>query len=143
MAKNNFYLNKRAYQADFSWLPVLEKIVYKHFKLKQGISIALVSPQEIQVLNKVYRHKNKVTDVLSFNLDSDDLLGELVICLHKAKEQAKSHKKSLKEELQLLTVHGVLHLLGYDHELSEAEYLKQEIMQNKILSELTGNKQSK
>ncbi len=139
MPTNNFalYLNKRGELADFSWLKTLEKIVSKKFKLKQAISIALVSELEIKNLNKVYRHKNKVTDVLSFNIDSTAILGEVVICLPVAKQQAKTNKKSLSSELKLLTTHGILHLLGYDHELSEAEYLRQEKIQNKILVELS------
>ena len=127
-------LNKRSNKIDFSWLLDLEKIIQKRFKLKTCISIALVSPKEIQVLNKVYRHKNKVTDVLSFNIDSVENLGEIVICLDQAKKQALANKKSLQSELKLLTVHGILHLLGYDHELSDFEYLRQEKEQEKILA---------
>ncbi|KKP92009.1 MAG: putative rRNA maturation factor [Parcubacteria group bacterium GW2011_GWA2_36_10] len=138
MSNNNFvlYLNKRGEQANFSWLKNLEKIISKEFKLKQAISLALVSEAEIKNLNRVYRHKNKVTDVLSFNLDSTAILGEVVICLAVAKKQAKENKKSLSAELKLLTIHGILHLLAFDHELNEAEYNKQEEMQNKILTEL-------
>lgn len=127
-------LNKRSSTANFTWLLYLEKIIQKKFRLKKNISIALVSEIEIKNLNKVYRHKNKVTDVLSFNIDSAEILGEIVICLAKAKKQALEHKTSLKAELQLLTVHGILHLLGYDHELSEQEYLRQEKAQEKILA---------
>lgn len=127
-------LNKRSCTANFTWLLHLEKIIQKKFKIKKNISIALVSEIEIKNLNKVYRHKNKVTDVLSFNIDSVEILGEIVICLAQAKKQALEHKHSLKAELQLLTVHGILHLLGYDHELSEQEYLRQEKEQEKILA---------
>lgn len=138
MSNNNFaiYLNKRGEKANFSWLKGLEAIIAKKFKLKQAISLALVSELEIKNLNKVYRHKNKVTDVLSFNIDSAAILGEVVICLPVAKHQAAANKKSLSAELKLLTTHGILHLLGFDHEKSEAEYTKQEQMQNKILTEL-------
>lgn len=138
MPNNNFaiYLNKRGSRANFSWLKNLEKIIAKKFKLKQAISLALVSETEIKNLNRVYRHQNKVTDVLSFNLDSPAILGEVVICLAQAKRQAKFHKKSLSAELKLLTIHGILHLLGFDHEKSEAEYQSQEIMQNKILAQI-------
>src|SRR3989339_4721 len=128
MSNNNFvlYLNKRGEQANFSWLKNLEKIISKEFKLKQ-----------------VYRHKNKVTDVLSFNLDSTAILGEVVICLAVAKKQAKENKKSLSAELKLLTIHGILHLLAFDHELNEAEYNKQEEMQNKILKQISGIRRSR
>jgi len=145
MSNNNFvlYLNKRGEQANFSWLKNLEKIISKEFKLKQAISLALVSEAEIKNLNRVYRHKNKVTDVLSFNLDSTAILGEVVICLDVAKKQAKENKKSLSAELKLLTIHGILHLLAFDHELNEAEYNKQEEMQNKILKQISGIRRSR
>lgn len=139
MPDNNFaiYLNQRGERVDFSWLKKLEKIIARRFKLKQAISLALVSETEIKNLNRVYRHQNKVTDVLSFNLDSPTILGEVVICLAQAKKQAKNNKKSLSAELKLLIIHGILHLLGFDHEKSEAEYQSQELMQNKILAELS------
>lgn len=145
MSNNNFalYLNKRGETANFSWLKNLEKIIAKQFKLKQAISLALVSEQEIKNLNRVYRHQNKVTDVLSFNIDSAAILGEVVICLAVAKTQAQVHKKSLNAELKLLTVHGILHLLGFDHEKGELEYNKQEQMQTKILTQISGIRRSK
>ncbi|MFA6304278.1 MAG: rRNA maturation RNase YbeY [Patescibacteria group bacterium] len=74
-----------------------------------AVSAALISPQEIQEFNKIYRHKNKVTDVLSF-----EEVNEVVICYAKAKEQAKEHGHSLKKELAILFVHGLLHVLGYE-----------------------------
>lgn len=123
-------IDKRGLRADFSWLPLLEKIIKKEFNLKKEISIALLSSQEIRELNRVYRHKDKVTDVLSFNMGSSDILGEVLICLDQAKTQAK---KTIKAELQLLTVHGILHLLGYDHEISREEEEKQNKKQVKIL----------
>ncbi|PLX25691.1 rRNA maturation RNase YbeY [Candidatus Parcubacteria bacterium] len=129
-------INKRSFVADFSWLSDLEKILKKDFKIKQQISIALVLPKEIKKLNKVYRRKDKVTDVLSFSLDSKDILGEIIICLSQAKKQAKEKKQSIKSELQLLTVHGTLHLLGYDHEKGDKEFLRQTKMEQKILEKL-------
>lgn len=129
-------INKRGLVADFSWLGILEKIIKTDFKLKKQISIALLSDKEIRDLNRVYRKKNKVTDVLSFNLDSDQVLGEVLICLSQARRQAKTKKNTYRAELQLLTVHGILHLLGYDHEKSLAEEKKQEMAQQTILARL-------
>lgn len=126
-------LNKRSQRADFSWLAKLEKIIVSKFKIKKTISIALVSDAEIKEYNRVYRNKNKVTDVLSFVLDDNDILGEVLISLEQAKRQAKSNKKTIKSELQWLTVHGILHLLGFDHELSEAEDVRQKKEEQKIL----------
>lgn len=136
MPRNNNLLsiNKRSLRIDFSWLPDLEKIIKRKFKISQSISIALVKKAEIKKFNNLYRGQNKITDVLSFNIDSQQILGEIVICLDKAKEQAQENKKSLKSELQLLTVHGILHLLGYDHEQSLAEEKKQKKTEQEILS---------
>lgn len=135
----SIFVNKRSYSADFSWLLDLEKIIIKRFKLKKTISIALLSEKEIRELNRVYRRKDKVTDVLSFNIDSSENLGEVVICLAQTKKQATANHKTIKSELQLLTIHGILHLLGYDHELSEKEYLRQEKEQAIILKLLNKN----
>lgn len=137
--KKLIFVNKRGLKADFGWLENLEKIIAKRFKLKKTISVALVSNLEIQEFNKIYRHKNKVTDVLSFNMDSEEILGEVVICLEQTKKQAKERSQTIKSELQLLTVHGILHLLGYDHELSEKEYVRQEKEQVAILKLLKNN----
>ncbi len=120
-------VNKRGLVADFSWLPSLEKILKRKFKIKQSISIALVSKSEIKKFNKVYRGKDRVTDVLSFNINSDLILGEVVICLDQV-------KGNIKEELKLLTVHGILHLLGHDHEKSIAEAKKQTKAEQDILN---------
>lgn len=131
---NLVYINKRGYRVDFSWLDDFTKVVSKKFKIKKEISIAILSPLEIKKLNKIYRHKNKVTDVLSFNLDDEKILGEIVICLEQAKKQAKEKKISLQAELKLLVVHGTLHLLGYDHEVSEVEAERQEKEEKLLLN---------
>jgi probable rRNA maturation factor len=131
---NIISINKRGYRADFSWLDALALVVSKKFKIKKEISIAILSPVEIKKLNKIYRQKNKVTDVLSFNLDDDKILGEIVICLEQAKKQAIEKKVSLQSELRLLVVHGILHLLGYDHERSLAEAERQEKEEQVLLN---------
>lgn len=96
------------------------------------ISIAFVNDCEIKKLNKQYRGKNKVTDVLSFIYQIPDtkyeipLNGEIIICYPQAVRQAKGDSHSVKEEIKLLLVHGLLHLCGYDHEksLREAERMR-------------------
>jgi probable rRNA maturation factor len=79
------------------------------------VSISLVSPRMIQKLNRNYRGKDKVTDVLSFPMDNSPLLDDIFICVQRAREQAREIGHSLERELQYLTVHGLYHLLGYDH----------------------------
>lgn len=76
----------------------------------EEISLALVGESEMKKLNKQYRGKNKPTDVLSFDY------GEIIICVPVATAQAKIHKLSLAKEINLLFTHGLLHVLGFDHE---------------------------
>jgi probable rRNA maturation factor len=136
MIDNLLNLNKAGETADFSWLVNLENIFKKKFKLKKQISIALISAPQIKKLNRVYRKKNKITDVLSFNMDSTYILGEVLICPSQARRQAKERSHTYKAELQLLTIHGILHLLGYDHEKSITEEKKQQNAEQKILAQL-------
>ena len=104
-------------------------------------SIIFVTPEEIQKLNSEYRKIDRVTDVISFALEDDDdkildlrILGDIYICIDKMLEQAKEYGHSNKRELSFLTVHGLLHLLGYDHQTVEEE--KEMFgLQDKILEE--------
>ena len=86
-----------------------------------NLSIAFVSPAEIQVMNKKYRKKDKPTDVLSFEKVSEfkDECSEIIICPEVVREKSKESTLSLKKELAKVLIHGLLHALGYDHERSE------------------------
>ena len=110
-------------------------------------TIIFVTPEEIHELNKQYRGVDRVTDVISFALeDAHDVsltdvrvLGDIYICIDRMKEQALEYGHSETRELSFLTVHGLLHLLGYDHQTKEEE----EIifgLQRKILSDLNINR---
>jgi len=88
--------------------------------------------QTIKRLNSDYRKKNSITDVLSFGFDDFDYLGEIYICVPKADEQRKEYGLSLDEEVQRLFVHGLFHLLGFDHE-SEEERFAMERREKKYL----------
>ncbi|MFA6376097.1 MAG: rRNA maturation RNase YbeY [Candidatus Paceibacterota bacterium] len=93
------------------------------------VSIAIIGPKKIREINKKYRKKDQVTDVLSFTEDdftqgkSDmpRILGELVICAQQVKADSKEANVSPEYELAWVTVHGMLHLFGYDHETSEKD----------------------
>lgn len=110
------------------------------FKKDAEVSVSFVSNNEIKKLNKVYRGKDASTDVLSFPLTGSDgaaeinqetgavLLGDIVISLETAVKQASNYGHSLEREIGFLTVHSMLHLLGYDHETSQ---LDQRIMREK------------
>lgn len=110
-------------------------------------TIIFVTKEEIHELNKQYRGVDRVTDVISFALeDAHDVsltdvrvLGDIYICIDRMKEQALEYGHSETRELSFLTVHGLLHLLGYDHQTKEEE----EVMfglQRKILSDLNINR---
>ena len=82
--------------------------------------VRLVSPIEIQVLNKEYRSKNQVTNVLSFSSDipleiGESILGDVVICVDVVREEAVLGSKAFSNHLSHMAIHGILHLLGYDH----------------------------
>jgi len=107
-------INKR-YQAIIRSLSKMN--LKKKTRIKKDLILVLVDKPEIQRLNKLYRKKDKPTDVLSFSGIEIDQLGELVICLPVAKAQAKENDHALLDEVTYLILHGILHLLGYDHEL--------------------------
>ncbi len=92
-------------------------------------------------INRQARGKNQPTDVLSFPapkvFQKQGFLGELVICVPVLREQAREQGHSIAEELDILLVHGVLHLLGYDHERGPAAARKMAKMELKILSILS------
>ncbi|MCY9218939.1 rRNA maturation RNase YbeY [Bacillus haynesii] len=98
------------------------------------VSVTIVNNEEIQKINKEYRGKDYPTDVISFALEEDGegeieiigadmppVLGDIIISVDKAQEQAEEYGHSLMRELGFLTVHGFLHLLGYDHMTEEEE----------------------
>ncbi|MBI4435459.1 rRNA maturation RNase YbeY [Candidatus Uhrbacteria bacterium] len=80
------------------------------------ISIGFVSASQMRALNKTWRGKDRVTDVLSFELDEGPLKGEVLLNYAQAARQARDMGHSTRDELCFLIVHGVLHLWGYDHE---------------------------
>src|SRR5690242_12407872 len=82
---------------------------------KRELGIVLVTSGEMKRLNHLYRQKNYATDVLSFESADPNCIGELVICMPVIREQAKRTGLVERGELGYMIVHGVLHLLGYDH----------------------------
>ncbi|MBR2912376.1 MAG: rRNA maturation RNase YbeY [Oscillospiraceae bacterium] len=115
-------------------------LVSEGFTKDAEVSVSFVSNNEIRSLNKMYRDKDSVTDVLSFPLTDADgtmetnaqtgfvLLGDIVISIETAVKQASIYGHSLDREIGFLTVHSMLHLLGYDHETSK---LDERIMREK------------
>lgn len=114
-------------------------LITEKFNKDTEISVSFVSNKEIQHLNKIYRDKDAPTDVLSFPLGENGIyetntengfvmLGDIVISLDMAVKQASMYGHSLEREVGFLTVHSMLHLLGYDHELTP---LDERIMREK------------
>ncbi len=106
---------------NLSQLEKLAKFVLNYKKVPEDaeLSIALVRREDIKDLNEKYRGVSSSTDVLAFSLEEDPLLGEVIISPEEAMEQAKVYGNSFDEELFLLLIHGILHLLGYEDETEE------------------------
>ena len=108
---------------------------------KSGLSIVVGNDDFLHGLNRLYRGVDTTTDVLSFQTgeidpDTSDLyLGDVIISLTQAQQQAAAENHSLDDELQLLVVHGVLHLLGYDH-MESSDKKNMQIIQDRVLKVL-------
>lgn len=106
------------------------------------VTIRIVDKDEIKALNSTYRHKNKPTNVLSFPFEMPEdvdidipILGDIIICAEVIIEEAQEQGKSANAHWAHMTVHGILHLLGYDHENNE-DAEKMEAEEIGILKEL-------
>lgn len=118
-----------------------------------SLSISFVDEEKIKELNKTHRNVDRVTDVLSFPMldisykgkklegfvDERDpngelYIGDIVVCKEKAREQAKEYGHSYKREMAFLVVHGMLHVLGYDHIEKEDEKVMMKLAENILLN---------
>jgi probable rRNA maturation factor len=103
--------------------------IIKNELSSKDIELILVKNDEIQILNKEHRNINKATDVLSFPLEYDMPnmpLGSIVISVDFVEDKAKEFNHSFLDELTLLFIHGMLHLMGYDHEVDKGEHREKE-----------------
>ena len=111
------------------------------------VSVSFVNNEQIRQLNNEFRLKDAATDVLSFPLGQDGVydrnletgalqLGDIVISIEKAVEQARIYGHSLQREIGFLTVHSMLHLLGYDHESGGLEMVRMREKEESVLSSL-------
>ena len=122
-------------------------LVNENFKGSAEISVKFVNDEEIQALNKEYRNIDKATDVLSFplgengeyDLNNDTgayMLGDIVISIDHAIAQAETYGHTLEREIGFLTVHSMLHLLGYDHENGGLEAVRMREKEETALTQL-------
>ena len=124
---------------------IIRAVIDKTMELEKiepcGVSVVLTDDMEIRELNRDYRNKDCPTDVLSFPLYDengilDEELGDIVISLERAMEQAEEYGHSFEREVAFLTAHSMLHLLGYDHEDDDEEEEDMFNRQKKILDML-------
>ena len=123
-------------------------LIAQELKLKKNfeITVLLVGDKKIRVLNKKYRQKDKITDVLAFSPkegkqfivpEAVNYLGEIFICYPQLKRQAKKFGQTIEKEFALLLIHGFLHLVGYDDQkVKDYQLMKQ--MQDKIFFKIYG-----
>ena len=102
------------------------------------INIIMVSPEEIAFLNKSYRGKEGPTDILTFSYilkveNEKDVAGEIYLCLEKIQNYAKERWTTYLEQLQYIIIHGMVHMMGHDHEI-EKEAKEMEKIEKKILT---------
>ena len=129
--------------------PLKEMILHllRAQKVKQAeISLTFVGAQRIRKLNREYLGRDRTTDVISFDLSGGrpvsesgrsagcPLVGDIYVCVPRAKKQASDYGISAEEELFRLAVHGVLHLMGYDHE-KDTESRRMNRLQEQLVSE--------
>ena len=122
-------------------------LVHENFSGSAEVSVSFVSNEEIKKLNAQYRNKDIETDVLSFPLGENGvydkneetgayMLGDIVISMEKAMEQAGVYGHSLQREVAFLTVHSKFHLLGYDHEAGGLEAVQMREKEEIVLTKL-------
>ena len=134
--------NEYGYKEDYSYLEKVILLALKKEEVENAVfSIVFVSEERIQDINRECRGIDRVTDVISFAFEEAGnvfcpecrFLGDIYICIPRMEEQANEYGHSVKRELSFLTVHGILHLLGYDHMNPEEEkvmFARQEMILN-------------
>lgn len=125
----------------FDYLKIIKDL--ETYESDKEISLILVDSEEIHKINKEYRDKDYVTDVISFEAEYDEFdvecdenyAGDIFLCIDKVYEQAKAYGHSLEREFAFLLCHGILHLHGYDHITHDEEeemFKKQDEILNKL-----------
>lgn len=143
--------NLTTVEIDEEFLKKIISAVLKGEKVEKKVelSIALIGSGRMRKLNRKYRSKNRVTDVLAFPesevifekfkigpLKKAKSLGEIIICLREVKKNSKRFESGFEKELARVVIHGALHLLGYEDEKGEEKAKEMEKKQEKYLSEI-------
>ena len=145
--------NRTNFEWGKKWEEIVKKAVgtsltYEAFEKECEVSVSIVTNEEIQKINREFRKIDQATDVLSFpqltfeegefadvNEKNEIILGDIIISIDKAKQQAEEYGHSLEREIAFLTVHSMLHLMGYDH-MEEEEEKEMIQKQKEILKEM-------
>ena len=131
----NLFNRQRKVKVDSALLRVFLEKLTAHLQVEKSFSVVVVSNSRMQEFNRTYAGKDYPTDVLSFPCEDDSgmdegYLGDIIISAEKALSQAA---KSLANELEILALHGLLHLLGYDHEKDQGRMKR---LENRIRRDL-------
>ena len=135
---NNYEIIDNGLYEDYDYLYDVLDAALKHEKVKNAIfSVVFMEDEEIHKMNKEYRVVDRVTDVISFAFEENNdlvyndirMLGDIFICIPQMKRQASEYGHSEIRELAFLAVHGILHLLGYDHMNEEDEHVMFELQE--------------
>lgn len=119
-----------------------KKVLNQRKLSSEELTLVFVSQLEMKKINGQFRGKNKPTDVLSFESLSSESLGDLIFCPQVLLTQSKEYNHTLSKELAYMLIHGILHLLGYDHETSSKDEKKMFQLQDALFQELTQKKVS-
>ena len=141
---NQYEINDNYGYQNYEYLDEVITKVFEHENVHNAIcSIIFIDNEEIHQINKERRGVDRATDVISFaledspdNFDEFRILGDIFISIPKMQEQAKEYGHSEKRELSFLVVHGLLHLLGYDHMKSKKDEEIMFSLQDEILASL-------
>jgi probable rRNA maturation factor len=133
-----FFANEQSVQVDEMQLADLAQYALEAESVEEEaeLSILMVDAGHMQRLNNRFADDNHTTDVLAFPMSEDEedmlVLGDVVICPEVAQRNAQRYGHSLSDELELLLVHGILHLLGYDHQ-DDGDKIKMERRTRELL----------
>ncbi len=139
----DYIINTTDEEIDFSNVDNICKFACKKLNVENPLfNIIIINNERIQEINKEYRNKDAVTDVISFAFEESDnikyenirFLGEIYISYERCKSQAQEYGHSIERELCYLSIHGLLHLLGYDH-MEEEDKKVMRALEEEILSE--------
>ena len=146
LSLNNFNSTKFIKLSKLEILDVVTEVlktVEYNFTKNHQLNLSFVSSEEMQLLNKTYRNKDKPTNVLSFELPKNfpvgnekTLIGEIALCEEIIYEESKKYKKIFENRLKHMIIHGLLHLIGFDH-IKKEEENKMESIEKKIMKSIS------